>query len=290
MHYAIKKTGKSIQNLYSKKIMDTGNELKKISELYKSDKLEHGYIDIYDSYFKKIKDNELKILEIGIADGKSLWTWSDYFKNSTIIGIDIHKIDIIQNKLNRKNIKIYQGSQSDNIFIKKIIYQYGNFDIIIDDGSHLTKDVKKSFHLLFPSLNNNGLYIVEDMQTSYNHFFGGNPFDLKYSNSHMNFFKNLTDRLNYQEIANPFYIKNKYDSKIINISFYHNLVFLRKGVNDKISKEVLNHSYENMKYKEKSSRTGNKLRYYVKYKIFYKFYTYSLFILNLIKKLILFRF
>jgi demethylmacrocin O-methyltransferase len=290
MHYAIKKTGKSIQNLYSKKIMDTGNELKKISELYKSDKLEHGYIDIYDSYFKKIKDNELKILEIGIADGKSLLTWSDYFKNSTIIGIDIHKIDIIQNKLNRKNIKIYQGSQSDNIFIKKIIYQYGNFDIIIDDGSHLTKDVKKSFHLLFPSLNNNGLYIVEDMQTSYNHFFGGNPFDLKYSNSHMNFFKNLTDRLNYQEIANPFYIKNKYDSKIINISFYHNLVFLRKGVNDKISKEVLNHSYENMKYKEKSSRTGNKLRYYVKYKIFYKFYTYSLFILNLIKKLILFRF
>jgi len=270
--------------------MDTGNELKKISELYKSDKLEHGYIDIYDSYFKKIKDNELKILEIGIADGKSLLTWSDYFKNSTIIGIDIHKIDIIQNKLNRKNIKIYQGSQSDNIFIKKIIEQYGNFDIIIDDGSHLTKDVKKSFHLLFPSLNNNGLYIVEDMQTSYNHFFGGNPFDLKYSNSHMNFFKNLTDRLNYQEIANPFYIKNKYDSKIINISFYHNLVFLRKGVNDKISKEVLNHSYENMKYKEKSSRTGNKLRYYVKYKIFYKFYTYSLFILNLIKKLILFRF
>ena len=128
------------------------------------------------------------------------------------------------------------------------------------------------------------------MQTSYNHFFGGNPFDLKYSNSHMNFFKNLTDRLNYQEIANPFYIKNKYDSKIINISFYHNLVFLRKGVNDKISKEVFNHSYENMQYKEKSRRTGNKLRYYVKYKIFYKFYTYSLFILNLIKKLILFRF
>ena len=36
-------------------------------------------------------------------------------------------------------------------------------------------------------------YVVEDMQTSYNHFFGGNPFDLKYSNSHMNFFKHLTN-------------------------------------------------------------------------------------------------
>ena len=63
----------------------------------------------------------------------------------------------------------------------------------------------------------------------------------------MNFFKDLTDRLNYQEIANPFYIKKKYDSEIINISFFNNLVFLRKGKNLKKSKELINHSYEDMK-------------------------------------------
>jgi hypothetical protein len=128
------------------------------------------------------------------------------------------------------------------------------------------------------------------MQTSYNHFFGGNPFDLKYSNSHMNFFKHLTDRLNYQEIANPFYISNKYDSLITNISFYHNLVFVRKGENDILSKEVLNHSYEDMKFKEKSFRTGKSLKYYFKYKIIYKVYTYCFMIFNLIKRLLLLRF
>ena len=165
-----------------------------------------------------------------------------------------------------------------------------SFDIIIDDGSHISKDVKKSFHLLFPILNNKGLYVVEDMQTSYNHFFGGNSFDLKYSNTHMNFFKNLTDRLNYQEIANPFYTTKDYDAQITNISFYHNLVFVRKGLNNIVSKEVLNHSYEDMKFQEKSARTGNKLRYYLKYKIFLKSYTYLLFILYFIKKIILFRF
>ena len=74
--------------------MNKENDLKKISLLYNSDKVEHGYIDIYHEYFKKIKDEKLKILEIGIADGYSLLTWSDYFKNSTIIGIDIHKIII----------------------------------------------------------------------------------------------------------------------------------------------------------------------------------------------------
>ena len=128
------------------------------------------------------------------------------------------------------------------------------------------------------------------MQTSYNHFFGGNPFDLKYSNSHMNFFKHLTDRLNYQEIANPFYISNKYDAKITNVSFYHNLVFVRKGVNDKLSKEVIDHSYEDMKFNEKSSRTGNSFKYYFKYKIFYKTYTLLFMIFNLLKRLLLLRF
>ena len=270
--------------------MTVTKNLTSIAEIYKTDKLEHGYTAVYEKYFENIRDQKLQILEIGIADGKSLLMWSDYFKNSTIIGVDIHEIDIKEKKLDRNNIKVHQGSQSDDKCINELISQYGNFDIIIDDGSHLKKDVIKSFHLLFPYLNNDGLYVVEDIQTSYNHFFGGNPFDLKYSNSHMNFFKHLTDRLNYQEIANPFYTSNKYDAKITNVSFYHNLVFVRKGVNDKISKEVLKHSYENMKFNEKSSRTGNFFKYYIKYIIIYKTYTFVFMIFNLIKRLLLLRF
>ena len=270
--------------------MSSIQNLSSIAEFYKTDKYDHGYTKVYEKYFDNIRDQKLKILEIGIADGKSLLMWSDYFQNSTIIGIDIHKIDIQEKKLNRNNIKVHQGSQSDEKFIDEIIDEYGSFDIIIDDGSHLKKDVIKSFHLLFPHLNNDGLYVVEDIQTSYNHFFGGNPFDLKYSNSHMNFFKHLTDRLNYQEIANPFYISHKYDAKITNVSFYHNLVFVKKGVNDKLSKEVLNHSYEDMKFNEKSSRLGKSTRYYFKYKVFYKIYTFFFMILNMLKRLLLLRF
>ena len=45
--------------------------LKSIAEIYKSDKIEHGYIENYESYFEKIRDEKLTILEIGIADGKS---------------------------------------------------------------------------------------------------------------------------------------------------------------------------------------------------------------------------
>ena len=74
------------------------NNLKSIAESYNTDKLEHDYIKIYEKYFESIRNENLKVLEIGIADGKSLLMWSDYFKNSTIIGIDIHKIDIDEKK------------------------------------------------------------------------------------------------------------------------------------------------------------------------------------------------
>ena len=82
-----------------------------------------------------------------------------------------------------------------------------------------------------------------------------------------------------------------------NVFCYHvscfnddNLVFVRKGVNDKLSKEVLNHSYEDMKFNEKSSRLGKSTRYYFKYKVFYKIYTFFFMILNMLKRLLLLRF
>ena len=40
--------------------MSIENNLRSISELYKTDKLEHGYIEIYNSYFKDLKNKELK--------------------------------------------------------------------------------------------------------------------------------------------------------------------------------------------------------------------------------------
>ena len=266
------------------------NDIKSLFEKYGSNKLMHEYAKIYFSYLEKLKDKKLNILEIGVADGKSLKAWSDYFSNSTIIGIDIKKIDKNKKGLNKPNIRIHEGSQSDKKFIGDIINKYKKFDIIIDDGSHYPKDVITSFELLFPALSLDGLYFVEDMQTSYIHFFKGNPFDLKYSKTHMNFFKNLTDSLNYREIANPFYKKNKYDSKIVNVSFYHNMVVVKKGINDMESNLVLNNSYENKRYLTRINQKGFSPKYYLKYKIVFKIYTLIIFILNLIKKTILLRF
>ncbi|MDC0473067.1 class I SAM-dependent methyltransferase [Pelagibacteraceae bacterium] len=257
---------------------------------YKSDKHNHKYSFVYENFLKNLKNKKLKILEIGVADGSSIRAWSHFFKKSLIVGVDIKEIDLKKNKLNEKNIKIHCGSQTDESFINFIINKYKKFDIIIDDGSHFPKDVIKTFQLLFNALNKNGFYFVEDTQTSYNHYFKGNAFDLKYSNTHMNYFKNLCDSLNYQEIANPFYIKRKYDGLITNISFFHNMIVIKKGLNNTISNLVLKNSYENKRYKSRIKIKKNIFRYYFKYMVLFKLYTLLLFLINLIKKTILFRY
>ena len=65
---------------------------------YKCDKYFHKYHEVYEKYFFKIKNNKLKILEIGISDGASLKVWSNYFKRSQIIGLDIKKINLKKKK------------------------------------------------------------------------------------------------------------------------------------------------------------------------------------------------
>lgn len=265
--------------------------LEKLFNKFSSDKFEHQYHKIYEKYLNNLKSKKLNILEIGVADGSSLKAWSEYFKKSKIVGIDIKKINIKKKRLNKKNIFFHCGSQTDRSFLKELKNKYKKFDIIIDDGSHYPKDVIFTFKELFESLDTNGLYFVEDTQTSYNHFFGGNPFDLKYSNTHMNYFKNLVDTINYKEIPNPFYIKGKYDGLIKNISFYNNMIVIKKGINNITSNLVLDNSYENKRYLTKIKRNkDNELKYFFKYKIIFKIYTIILFLFNLFKKIILLRF
>ena len=53
-------------------------------------------------FYINLKKKKLKILEIGVSDGSSIKAWSEYFKSSLIIGIDIKKIDIKKRKLKKK--------------------------------------------------------------------------------------------------------------------------------------------------------------------------------------------
>ncbi len=72
-------------------------------------------------------------------------------------------------------------------------------DIIIDDGSHLSEDIIKSFLYYFPKLEDNGIFIVEDLHCSYWQPFQGGLF-APYSS--MTFFKYLADIINHEHWEN----------------------------------------------------------------------------------------
>ena len=114
-------------------------------------------------------------------------------------------LDIIDKNYNIKRTEIFCGDQSDQNILNKIIKKYKSLDIVVDDGSHKNNDIKNSFNFLFPKLNFGGLYIIEDLQTSYIPNWGGDGVNLNNEETIMNFIRSLADRMHYQDIDNPFY-------------------------------------------------------------------------------------
>lgn len=119
----------------------------------------HDYAEKYDQFLVPYKDKSINLLELGIANGDSLRSWTDYFPEGKIYGLDV--IDC--SKDNSSRIQTFKGSQSDNALLKSIVEKTGDLDVIIDDGSHIVEHWISSFEYLFPHVKDGGLYIIEDL-------------------------------------------------------------------------------------------------------------------------------
>ena len=169
------------------------NNLNCIFAKYNTDKNKyyHNYSRQYESLLSSYKDKPIKYLEIGVLGGESIKAMREVFKNAQcIVGLDINN-ESKQYENSPQNIFVEIGDATNSNFINEIVQKYGTFDIILDDGSHVNRDVIKSFELLFPLLNDNGLYIVEDTIT-YKHT---NYIDINYPN-HLEYFFKYTMFLN----------------------------------------------------------------------------------------------
>jgi len=212
------------------------SNLNKLAQLNGTDKWnDHWYTQHYQRHFRPFRLKQIKILEIGIggyenalSGGDSLRMWRSYFPFA-----EIHGLDIIDKRVHaERNIHIHVGSQVDNIFLDEIIAKHGPFDIIIDDGSHINEHVIFSFeHLFINGLTENGIYAVEDTQTSYWENYGGVPDKLDNDITMMNYFKKLVDVVNCQDYLWEEQLASKFDNQITGMHFYHNLIFIYKGNN-----------------------------------------------------------
>jgi hypothetical protein len=197
----------------------------------------HWYAQHYERHFKPVRWKRITLLEIGIggdvdpkAGGGSLRMWKHFFPRARVAGIDIYD----KSRHAESRIEIFRGDQSDGAFLRDVIEQIGPPDIIIDDGSHLNQHVITSFEVLFPLLKEGGIYVVEDTQTSYWPKYGGGRRGSKAQSgqSMMEFFKDMADGLNHAEYLESGYRPSYYDKHVVSMHFYHNLVFIHKGLND----------------------------------------------------------
>lgn len=117
----------------------------------------HKYCDFYQSHLPK-RDFSGRLLEIGVWEGASIQMWKEWYPLADIVGIDIE----IRTQI--EGVTLIEMDASD----PKKLSTLGNFDIIIDDASHMCSHRQIAFNQLYKNqLNSGGIYAMEDVQTSF---------------------------------------------------------------------------------------------------------------------------
>jgi hypothetical protein len=202
-----------------------------------------SYLDIYSDLLDDRCNKVENILEIGVQNGGSLEIWSEYLPNSKhIVGCDIDS-KCSSLVFEDPRISVLVGDVNSETVVDYISKNFHNFDVIVDDGSHISSDIIKSFWIYFPLLKAGGLYIIEDLHASYwNDFEGG----LGHPSSSMHFLKLIADLLNFEhwgidvdhfELFKDFeYLgdssDNSFLSSIYSIQFFNSVCVITKTDNN----------------------------------------------------------
>jgi len=188
----------------------------------------HHYFDIYDRHFQRFRGKEITVVEIGIFQGGSLQMWKKYFGDKAkIYGIDINPAC---KALEEENIKVFIGSQSDREFLREVRKQIPKIDILIDDGGHTMKQQIVSFEELFDHVKDDGVYLCEDLHTSYWLGYGGGH---KRRRTFIEFSKNFIDDINAWFSEQRSLKVNSITKSVRSIHYYTSVVVMEKGKMEK---------------------------------------------------------
>ena len=157
------------------------------------------YLPIYDRLFSRFVGKAPRMLEIGVNKGGSLQLWRKVFGPEAVIyGIDIDPLT--RDRAEAPN-EVRIGSQDDPQFLRDVVQEMGGIDIVLDDGSHVQRHIISSFETLFPLLDSNGVYAIEDLQTSY--WPGEHEGGWRRKGTAMEYLKAIVDDLNAQYHWSP---------------------------------------------------------------------------------------
>jgi hypothetical protein len=206
-----------------------------IGKKHKTDKItHHKYHEFYPTYIEKFYEKSGGIIEVGLdpKNGKaSLHMWLDLFPNMHIYGLDRDTPNEFKDKYT-----ILQCDQSDPDQLNNCIDNINNSIYFInDDGSHIPEHQLLTFNKLFPLLEVGGVYIIEDIETSYwtkGSLYG---YQTRYGKGHeksiVEIFKKSIDGVNV-EFSKSFQGEVQYQREIGSITFAKNCIIITKRISD----------------------------------------------------------
>lgn len=189
----------------------------------------HHYLKIYDRHLNRFRGKNPVVLEIGVAYGGSLEMWNHYFGSGcTIYGVDINPQclkyqTILNDGKENDNIQIRIGNQEDPVFWEDFKASTPMFDIVIDDGGHTMKGQITTFEQIYDKIKKNGVYICEDLHTSYIPEFGG---AYKKPDTFIEYSKNFVDLINAHWWDCP---DKSFRQKTDSVTYYDSVIVLEKN-------------------------------------------------------------
>lgn len=182
------------------------------------------YFEIYDRHFSRFREKEIVILEVGIYHGGSLQMWKHYFgEKAKIYAIDINPEC---KKFEEDQIEIFIGSQEDREFLRSIREKIPKVDILIDDGGHTMNQQIVTFKELYGHVKEDGVYLCEDLHTSYWEEYGGG---YKKSGSFIEYSKNFIDALHAWHSREDALSVSDFTRITKSLHYYDSVLVLEKG-------------------------------------------------------------
>jgi demethylmacrocin O-methyltransferase len=221
--------------------IDKPGDLEALAPRYYSDKWGglHWFTPHYTRHLAALRDKPVRVLEIGVGGymtttfgGGSLRMWRRFFTRGLVYGLDIFDKTVAD----QSRVKTLIGSQNDPEYLVRMAREYGPFDVIIDDGSHVNEHVRTSFRTLFPYLRSGGVYAIEDLWTAYCGEYGGDESAEAGPETSIGMLKALVDAIHYQQhhagdparaVTEPTFDQ----ATVTGLHVYHNLAFIEKGIN-----------------------------------------------------------
>jgi len=182
------------------------------------------YFEIYDRHFSRFRNTSATIVEIGVFQGGSLQMWRHYFGDKAkIIGIDI---DPRCQAFAEAGIEIMIGDQGDRNFLASLRERIPHIDILIDDGGHTMQQQTATFEELFSHIDEHGVYLCEDLHTSYWKEYGGS---FRSRDSFIEYSKYLIDCLNawHSRDTESFQI-NSFTKSAHSMCYYDSILVIEK--------------------------------------------------------------